>query len=209
MNKSTRIYNKAVVESNFSWCCTLSGGNPSQSFLRRGALSTSWAAVASCTPWVVSRWFRRRTRKWPPQRSLTSGSKSQVFEPMLESVCSLLLCLFGDVTFFLLLLGMRMTRSNGAACWGRCVMLPAPPVCLSASTLPGCQNCRQIRFSSFAPSINASWRPPLPPASCLWTALSSPSWSLTLISLWTQMIFICKINTCFCCHSKDCAIPTA
>lgn len=50
------------------------------------------------------------------------------------------LCLTGDLTF---LLGMRMIRSSGAACWGRCATLLVPPVCPCASMLPGCPNCRQ------------------------------------------------------------------
>lgn len=33
-------------------------------------------------PWVASPWFRWRTRRWHPQRSLTSGSKSsQIMGP--------------------------------------------------------------------------------------------------------------------------------
>lgn len=77
-----------------------------------------------------------------------------------------------DLTF---LLGMRMIRSSGAACWGRCATLLVPPVCPCASTLPGCPNCRQTRclclsyLSMYLIYLSsAMWHPPALAMSCLW-----------------------------------------
>lgn len=95
------------------------------------------------------------------------------------------LCLFRDLTLLLVLLGMRMIKSSGVACWGRCVTLPAPPVCPWASTLPGCQNCRQNHFLSFLTPQQCHVTPPsslseLPLRRLIpCTRISVSSWSLT------------------------------
>lgn len=125
------------------------------------------------------------------------------------------LCLLRKLTLLLVSLGMRMIRSSGAGCWGRCGTLPAPPVCPCASMLPGCPNCRQKHFISFLTPPTAPPDTPLLPQQAaseashpLHSDFCVSSWSLTLIFLWTQMIFICTINTRLRCLFKDCTIPT-
>lgn len=125
-------------------------------------------------------------------------------------------CVRSQVWLFpLVLLGMRTVRSSGTACWGRCVMPPAPPVCPCISTLQGCPNCREKHFLSFlTPPTTPPDTPLLPQRAAseaahpLHSDFCVSSWSLTLIFLWTQMIFICTINSRFCCLFKDCTIPT-
>lgn len=124
-------------------CCAFSGGRPSQSSRRRGVPSTLWAAAAPCTPSAASPWSRWRTRRWPPLRSLTSGSKSsRVTSTRLQSLRRVRF----NWRCWLCSPGMRTTRSSGAACCGRCVMSLVPPACPCASTLTGCPNCRQPCF---------------------------------------------------------------
>lgn len=194
-----------------------SGGSPSQTSLRRGAPSTWWATAAPCTQWAASPWFRWRTRRWLPQRSLTSGSKSsqltrtKIFKVLFH--CLFFLLLLPEIWFFSCsCLGTKLIRSSGVACWGKCVTLPAPPVCPCASTLPGCPNCRQNLFLSLTSTTTPLDAPPPLPlpillpqraasevSHTLYSDFCVSSWSLTLIFLWTQMIFICTINARFCC----------
>lgn len=124
-----------------------------------------------------------------------------------------LYCYFAHLrkmTQFSLLLGMRKTRSSGAACWGRCAMLLDPPVFLCASMLQRCLNCRQRQFFSFLhiPIINTFCHPlllrratPWPP-NPLYSDFCASSWTLTFIFFWTKMIFISTIKH----FLLDCAI---
>lgn len=106
-------------------------------------------------PWVASPWSRWRTRRWRPQRSLTSGSKSAQKQGSQNFVVKGYHCpeiwLFASV-----LSGMRRTRNSGVACWGRCVTRPVPPACPCASTPPGCPNCRQNHFLSLSLLLHSS-----------------------------------------------------
>lgn len=114
-----------------------SGGSSSQSFLRRGALSTWWALTALYMQSGALQWFRWRIKRWPLQRSLTSGSKfPQTGFLGVNAVSSLM-------WFRSVLTGMRRIRNSGAECWGNCATLQVPPACPCVSTLRGCPNCRQ------------------------------------------------------------------
>ena len=145
-------------------------------------------------PWVASPWSRWRTRRWRPQRSLTSGSKSAQKQGSQNFVVKGYHCpeiwLFASV-----LSGMRRTRNSGVACWGRCVTRPVPPACPCASTPPGCPNCRQNHFLSVFLYC-------FTPLSVSRSRFLSVELIFGIHFSLNSKICICTINTWFCCLFK-------